>query len=237
MNIEPFAVAMADPALDAGGRFDLMINKLLVATHNPGKVREFSRMLSAIPTDEPFEVAGLDDLGIDLDVEETGSTFEENAVLKARAYANASGLLTLADDSGLVVDALDGAPGVNSARYGGAGLDDEGRVRLLLDNMKDVRGWDRTARFVAVLALVGDELEGLPGVRGRLVTSKGVLEGAISHQPIGANGFGYDPVFWLANRAKTTAQLTGTEKDLISHRGVALRGLRKIVLGVTARSD
>ena len=202
-----------------------MTKKLLVATHNSGKVREFSRMISAMPIGESFQIVGLDDLGIDFEVEETGTTFEENAVLKARAYAETSGVLTLADDSGLVVDALDGAPGVTSARYGGAELDDKGRVQLLLDNMKDVRGWDRTARFVAVLALVGDEIMQLPGNQNGLVTSEGVIEGAIAHQPIGANGFGYDPVFWLASRAKTTAQLTGAGKDAISHRGRALRGL------------
>lgn len=198
-----------------GVRFELMTMKLLVATRNSGKVREFSRMLEGMP----FEVVGLDDLGIDLEVEETGSTFEENAVLKARAYAAASGELTLADDSGLVVDALNGEPGVLSARYGGDGLDDEGRVQLVLDKMKHLPGWERTARFVAVLALVGDE------VPGGVVTSEGVMEGAIMHQPLGENGFGYDPVFWLASHAKTSAQLTGSQKDEISHRGAALRGL------------
>ena len=192
-----------------------MTKKLLVATRNSGKVREFSRMLSGVC----FEVVGLDDLGIDLEVEETGSTFEENAVLKARAYAEASGELTLADDSGLVVDALNGEPGVLSARYGGDGLDDEGRVQLVLDKMEHLPGWERTAKFVAVLALVGGD------VPSGLATSEGVLEGAIMHQPIGENGFGYDPVFWLASQAKTTAQLSGEEKDAISHRGAALRGL------------
>ena len=197
-------------------RFGNMTKKLLVATHNEGKVREFSRMLS----DLPLSVVGLHDLGITMDVEETGETFEENAVLKARAYEQASGELTLADDSGLVVDALDGEPGVKSARYGGEGLDDEGRVALLLDNMKHLPGWGRTARFVAVLALVGDD------VPTGLMTSEGTVEGAISHQPIGENGFGYDPVFWLASHAKTTAQLSGAEKDAVSHRGAAFRGLR-----------
>ncbi len=211
-----------------------MTKKLLIATHNPGKVREFSRMLSAPDFNVAFEVVGLGDLGIDLDVEETGTTFEENAVLKARAYARVSGVLTLADDSGLVVDALDGAPGINSARYGGAGLDDEERVRLLLANMESVPGWKRTARFIAVLALVGAELNGLPGVQDGLVTSEGALEGAIAHQPIGGDGFGYDPVFWLASRAKTTAQLSGPEKDAVSHRGGALRGLREILRAIGA---
>jgi XTP/dITP diphosphohydrolase len=178
-------------------------------------------------SDMPFEVVGLDDLGIDIEVEETGSTFEENAVLKARAYAEVSGELTLADDSGLVVDALNGEPGVLSARYGGDGLDDEGRVQLVLDKMNHLPGWERTARFVAVLALAGDE------VPNGLATSEGVIEGAIMHEPIGENGFGYDPVFWLATHAKTTAQLTGEEKDEISHRGSALRGLSETLKSLT----
>jgi XTP/dITP diphosphohydrolase len=198
-----------------GVTFVFMTKKLLVATRNSGKVREFSRMLSEMP----FEVVGLDDLGITLEVEETGSTFEENALLKATAYARESGELTLADDSGLEIDSLNGEPGVFSARYGGEGLDDEGRVQLVLDKMKHLPGWERTARFVAVLALVGDE------VPNGLATSEGVLEGAIMHEPIGDNGFGYDPVFWLASHVKTTAQLTGEEKDEISHRAAALRGL------------
>ena len=200
-----------------------MKKKLLVATRNSGKVLEFSRMLS----DMLFDVVSLDDLGIDLEVEETGSTFKENAVLKARAYAEASGELTLADDSGLVVDALNGEPGVVSARYGGEGLDDEQRVQLVLDKMKHLPGWERTARFVAVLALAGDEVE------GGLATSEGVCEGAIMHQPLGKNGFGYDPVFWLAWHSKTTAQLSGAEKDEISHRGAALRGLMDTLNGLT----
>ena len=194
-----------------------MVKKLLIATRNSGKIREFSRMLSKLSTDLVFDVVGLDDLRIDIEVEETGSTFEENAVLKARQYADASGEVTLADDSGLVVDALNGAPGVLSARYGGDGLDDEERVNLLLENMHEVPGWQRTARFVAVIALVG------PGVPGGLVTSEGVVEGAIMHEPIGHDGFGYDPVFWIPRCTKTTAQMSAAEKDAISHRGIALR--------------
>lgn len=196
-----------------------MAKKLLVATRNSGKVREFARLLSDID----FDVVGLDDLGIDLEVEETGSTFEENALLKARAYAEASGELTLADDSGLEVKALDGEPGVKSARYGGEGLDDEGRVQLLLKNMESVRGWNRQARFVAVLALVGDQ------VPNGETTTEGVVDGAIIHEPVGENGFGYDPLFWLASHAKTTAQLSGEEKDEVSHRGNALRQLLPVL--------
>ena len=196
-----------------------MLSKLLIATRNPGKIREFSRMLSELSTDIVFDIVSLDDLGIDIEVEETGSTFEENAVLKARQYAEASGEVTLADDSGLVVDALNGAPGVLSARYGGDGLDDQGRVNLLLENMLDVPGWQRSARFVAVIALAG------PGVPDGLLISEGDIEGAITHQPIGHDGFGYDPVFWIPRCAKTTAQMSAAEKDAISHRGIALRGI------------
>ncbi len=127
------------------GRFGFTVKKLLIATRNSGKVREFSRMLSQLSIDRVFDVVGLDDLQIDIEVEETGSTFQENAVLKARQYADVSGEVTLADDSGLVVDALNGAPGVLSARYGGDGFNDEDRVNLLLENMHDVPGWERAA--------------------------------------------------------------------------------------------
>ncbi len=194
-----------------------MRKKLLVATHNYGKVKEFTRLLSGFK----FDVIGLVDLGIEVEIEETGTTFEENALIKARGYADISGELTLADDSGLVVDALDGEPGVMSARYGGKELNDGQRVELLLENMEDVPGWKRTARFIAVLALVGQDLS------NGYSTSEGVLEGAITHQPIGHNGFGYDPVFWLAPYSKTAAELSGEGKDKLSHRGRAFEGLRR----------
>ena len=163
------------------------------------------------------ELVGLDEVGVEDEVDETGQTFEDNARIKAEAYARLSGETVLADDSGLVVDALDGRPGVQSARYGGPGLSDEDRVDKVLNELKDVRGWKRTARFVAVVALAGKD------VPDGLITETGVLEGAIAHQPIGENGFGYDPVFWLAGFAKTSAELTGEEKDAISHRGNAVR--------------
>jgi len=187
-----------------------MRKKILVATRNPGKLKEFQRLLAHLDMD----VIDLDLAGIQEEVEETGSTFEENARLKAETYGKLSGILTLADDSGLEVDALDGRPGVMSARYGGPGLSDEQRVEKLLEEMEEVRGWDRQARFKSVIALSNT---------GATVTEEGAIEGAIAHQAIGENGFGYDPVFWLASRAKTTAELSGEEKDAVSHRGVALR--------------
>lgn len=187
--------------------------RLLIATRNAGKLREFRRLLA----DLDVEILGLEDVGVTDEVDETGETFEENARLKAETYARLSGLLTLADDSGLEVDALGGRPGVRSARYGGPGLTDLDRVQKLLDELRDVRGWDRGARFRAVVALAGEAVD------GGVATADGVAEGAITHEPIGEGGFGYDPVFWIAALASTTAQLTGAQKDSLSHRGDAVR--------------
>ncbi|CAI8053700.1 dITP/XTP pyrophosphatase, partial [Geodia barretti] len=144
-----------------------------------------------------------------------GSSFEENAQLKATTYCGLAGVLTLADDSGLEVDALAGAPGVLSARYGGPDLDDGDRLSLLLSNMAHVPGWKRTARFRAVLALAA------PPDADILETTNGTVEGAICHEPVGKGGFGYDPVFWLPEKAMTMAQLTAAEKNALSHRGKA----------------
>ena len=190
-----------------------MRRRLVLATRNPGKVRELKRLLGNLD----IELIGLDEAGVTAEVEETGATFEENARIKAAEYANLTGEMTLADDSGLEVDALDGRPGVQSARYGGPGLSDEDRVTKLLGELKDVRGWKRTARFKAVVAVAGE------GVPGGVITENGVVEGAIAHQPIGTGGFGYDPVFWLAGFAKTSAELGGEQKDSISHRGAAMK--------------
>jgi XTP/dITP diphosphohydrolase len=202
-----------------------MRKRLLLATRNPGKTREFRRLLK----DLDVEVIDLESAGVREEIEETGATFEENARLKARGYARLSGELTLADDSGLEVDALDGRPGVMSARYGGPGLTDADRVTKLLAEMKDVRGWKRTARFTAVLALAGR------GVPSGAVTEKGVVEGAITHEPIGNGGFGYDPIFWIASLAKTSAELTGEQKDIISHRGAAARKMLPHIRKALAR--
>ena len=183
--------------------------RLLVATRNPGKVKEYRQLLRDIP----FEVTSLDEVGIVDEVEETGSTFEANARIKARAYAASSGLLALADDSGLEVDALDGAPGVKSARYGGPGLTDEGRVALLLANMKDVKWEDRRGRFRCVIAIAWPS--------GELETATGAVEGTIQYEPKGTNGFGYDPVFYLPHLGRTMAELSLEEKNSLSHRAQA----------------
>jgi len=195
-----------------------MTQKLLVATHNQGKVREYAEMLA----DLQIEWLSLDDVGMGLDVEETGRTFRENAILKARAYAGETGLLTLADDSGLEVDALGGEPGVYTARYGGAGLTHEARYQLLLQNMADVPLPERTARFRCVIALAGPD-GALLGV------SDGVCEGLIGETAVGNHGFGYDPVFYLPERGLTMAQLDSAEKHQISHRGQALQSIEPLL--------
>ena len=198
--------------------------KLLVATGNPGKMREVSSILEGMP----FDVVSLKDLCISMEVEETGETFAENAILKAEAYCARAGMLTMADDSGLVVDALGGRPGVLSARYGGVGLADEERVELLLGELEGVPWERRTARFRCVIALAWPE--------GRVETVDGVVEGVIQYEPEGCNGFGYDPVFRLPERGCTTAQLATSDKNRISHRGQAVRKAAKMLmeLGVAA---
>jgi XTP/dITP diphosphohydrolase len=188
--------------------------RLLVATRNQGKLEEYEELLDGLPV----ELTYLDGEGIVEDVEETGSTFAENAVLKAQQYALLSDLLTLADDSGLEVDALGGEPGVRSARYAGAVATDEDRYRLLLEKMKNVPPDDRSARFRCVIAVAE------PG--GGTYTAEGVCEGEIGFGPQGDFGFGYDPVFVLRGRGRTMAELPPEEKNRISHRARAAQAMR-----------
>lgn len=185
--------------------------KLVLASQNENKLREMTSILSQLGV----EVCLQSELGLHVDVEETGSTFEENSLLKARAVMEASGLPAIADDSGLCVDALGGAPGVYSARYGGEGLDDTGRYRLLLENM---RGMARGAKFVSVITCA------FPN--GDVLTARGECPGSIAFAPMGEGGFGYDPVFFVPGLKKTFAQLTPEEKNSISHRGKALEAFR-----------
>lgn len=200
-----------------------MTTKLLVATHNQGKVVEFAEMLA----DLAIEWLSLDEVGVEKDVDETGSTFHENAILKAQTYARMTGLLTLADDSGLQVDALNGDPGIYTARYGGAGLNHEGRYQLLLKNMQDIPWPQRTARFRCVIALAGPD--------GTLLgTEDGVCEGMIALKPAGGGGFGYDPVFFLPDREKTMAQVGSAVKHTISHRGRAMQAIEPLLRRVLA---
>ena len=182
--------------------------KLVLASKNPKKLVELNEILSALGV----EVCSEADAGVDVEVEETGSTFEENSLLKAKSVMEASGLPAVADDSGLCVDALNGAPGVYSARYGGPSLDDAGRYRLLLENL---RGQPRGAKFVSVVTCC------FPN--GDVISARGECPGTIAFAPMGEGGFGYDPVFFLPGLKKTFAQLSPEEKNAISHRGKALR--------------
>ena len=186
--------------------------KLVLASKNKKKLVEMNDILSQLG----IQVCSEAEAGVDVEVEETGTTFEENSLLKAKAVMEASGLPAIADDSGLCVDALNGAPGVYSARYGGEGLDDVGRYRLLLENMRGQM--PRTARFVSVITCC------FPN--GDVLTARGECPGTIAFAPMGEGGFGYDPVFFLPPLKKTFAQLSPEEKNAVSHRGKALELFR-----------
>lgn len=191
--------------------------KLVAATNNEGKVKEIRAIFGALG----FEVVSQKEMGIDLDVEETGTTFEENALLKARAAAQIAKIPALADDSGLCVDALDGAPGVYSARYAGEGATDAMLVEKLLKNMAEVPEEKRGAQFVSVVAFVTPD--------GREFTARGSADGMITFTPAGEGGFGYDPVFYSNELGKTYAEMSAEEKNSISHRYRALMGLKDVL--------
>ena len=193
------------------------MNKIVAGTRNAGKVREIRQALAELP----IEVSGIPDEGL-ADVEETGVTFSENAILKARYYALHTGEYCLADDSGLEVDALDGAPGVYSARYSGQGATDAANNQKLLLALQDVPPEKRTARFRSVLALAGPD--------GSLLLADGTCEGVILTEARGEGGFGYDPLFWMPDQQKTLAEMTLQEKNAISHRGNALKVLKQKLL-------
>ena len=183
--------------------------RFVLATHNPGKLREMGEILK----DFGIEVVSPRDLGLTVDVEETGTTFAENALLKAKAICKEANLPAIADDSGLCVDALNGAPGVYSARYGGEGLDDKGRYMLLLSSLRGAP--TRAAHFACAVACA------FPN--GDTLTAEGRCDGSIAYAPLGEGGFGYDPVFLLPGTGKTFGQLTQEEKSAVSHRGRALK--------------
>jgi XTP/dITP diphosphohydrolase len=196
------------------------MTKLLIATNNPNKIKEFAEIL----VDLPLQATTLAAEGIDLDPEETGATFEENAIIKATAFAAASGLLTMADDSGLEVDALGGEPGVYSARYGNTAKHDHpGRYQLVLDKLAALNvPWpERTARFRCVIAIATPE---------RLIgTVEGRIEGFVAYEPKGSNGFGYDPIFFVPELGQTLAQAPSEQKYRISHRGRAARAAVEVI--------
>jgi XTP/dITP diphosphohydrolase len=185
-----------------------MSMKFVLASHNPGKLAEMQSILSGYGV----EVVSPAEVGVSLEVEETGGTFGENAMLKAKAYCEASGLPAIADDSGLCVDALNGGPGVYSARYGGEDLDDRGRCMLLLSNLRGQT--TRAAHFSCAIACAFPD--------GRTLTTEGRCDGAIAFAPLGDGGFGYDPLFLLTEKGKTFGQLSPEEKSAVSHRGKAL---------------
>jgi XTP/dITP diphosphohydrolase len=199
--------------------------RLLIATHNRGKLIEYQEML----TDFALELVTLDDVGIGEDVEETGATFAANARAKAVEYARRSGLLTLADDSGLEVDALGGEPGVHSKRYAGENKSDPERIAFLLDKLQGVSREKRTARFRCAIALATP--------RGDVRECDGACEGLIELAPRGTNGFGYDPVFLFPERGMTMAELSSEEKNRISHRARATEKARKILEKLIAQSQ
>lgn len=191
------------------------MRKLIVATKNKGKMKEIEEILTGLP----YEVASMEDVGLSQDIDEYGSTFEENALIKAREIAEITGEMVIADDSGLEVDSLNGAPGIYSARYAGEGASDSDRNDKLLNELKDVPFEKRTARFVCVIAVVFPE--------GESFTVRGTCEGYIEFEPRGNHGFGYDPLFFMQEYHKTVAEMNSEEKNQISHRGNALRQMLK----------
>jgi XTP/dITP diphosphohydrolase len=194
--------------------------ELLLATNNKGKVTEYRRLLAAVPC----RLVTPAEKGIQAEVEETGDTFHENARLKATYFAEVSGILTLADDSGLEVAALGGEPGIRSARYAGEGADSARLCSFLLECMKDVPEGEREARFRCIIAIAH------PG--GKVVYAEGTCAGSIAMKPVGESGFGYDPVFIVPELHKTMAELSLAEKNVISHRGRAARAAVALLQGM-----
>ena len=187
--------------------------KVVLASKNAHKLVEIKQITDKFG----FELVLQSELGVDIDVEETGTTFEENSLLKARAVMEATGLPALADDSGIAVDALNGEPGVYSARYGGdPAMSDWDRMMLLLKNTEQVPDGQRQAKFVCVISFITPE--------GKIIQARGEIHGELTRQPRGENGFGYDPIFYYPPFGKTLAEVSADEKNQVSHRAVALRG-------------
>lgn len=194
-----------------------MDNIIILATNNKSKVKEISEMMSG--SDITFE--SLADAGINVEVEETGTTFEENALLKAREICKLSGKPTISDDSGLEIDALDGAPGIYSSRFMGEDTSYDIKNNALIEKLENVADPDKTARFRCCMALV------LPD--GREFVTEGAMEGIIAREPKGINGFGYDPILFIPEYNRTSAELSSEEKNNISHRGEALRKMIEVI--------
>ena len=193
------------------------MDKIVFATTNAGKIKEIKEILA----DFDVEVASMKEMNITADIEENGATFEENSLIKARAVSKLTGLPALADDSGLEVDYLNGEPGIYSARYLGRDTDYDYKNNYIIKKLKDAKDEERSARFVCVISLV------LPD--GREFVKKGVMEGRIGYEIKGENGFGYDPIFFLPEYGKTSAEISAEEKNKISHRGKALSAMKEVI--------
>ena len=199
------------PMLGKGRNRQLM--NIIAATKNAGKIREISEIFSELGVG----VVSQQDAGLDIDTEETGDSFEKNALIKARAVALLTDDIVMADDSGLCIEALDGRPGIFSARYAGENGTDRDKIQKVLTEMEDKK--NRKAKFVTAVAVI------LPD--GREFVTTGEVKGSILREPIGENGFGYDPIFYCDELEKTFAQATDEEKNSVSHRGRALRAMYK----------
>lgn len=192
------------------------MEKVILASNNMGKIKEFREILK----DMDIELVSMKEAGIDVDIEEYGRTFSENALIKARTISEMTGCVTLADDSGLEVDWLNKEPGVHSARFMGHDTSYEIKNQAIIDKLKGVIGSDRSARFVAVVAIAFPE--------GDEFAFRGTMEGIIGDKPLGENGFGYDPIFFLPEYQKSSAELSADEKNSISHRGKALKKVKEV---------
>ena len=190
---------------------------MIFATGNMGKMKEIKAILGDIGE----EILSMKEAGIDMDIVEDGRTFEENAIIKAKAVMERTGQLALADDSGLEIDALNKEPGIYSARYMGEDTPYEIKNRNLIERMKGVKGKDRSARFVCVIAAAFPD--------GEIITTRGTIEGVIAEEPAGENGFGYDPIVYVPEYGMTTGQMDPDAKNAISHRGKALTAMKKIL--------
>lgn len=190
------------------------MKKIILASNNQGKIKEVKQICSDINV----EIISMKEAGIDVDIEENGTTFEENALIKAEAIMKLTGEITIADDSGLEVDYLGGEPGVYSARYMGHDTSYDIKNKAIIDRLEGVEEKDRTARFVCAMAAVFPD--------GRHFTTRGTMEGIIGYEIKGSNGFGYDPIVYLPQYQKTSAELSPEEKNKISHRGEALEKLK-----------
>lgn len=211
----------------------MMLDRVVLATNNAKKLVELRRVVAE--TGLEIEVLGLSDFAPYPEPAETGRTFDDNALIKARAAVEHLGVPAMADDSGLEVDVLNRMPGVRSSRWAGPACDDEANLRLVLAQVDDVPDEERTARFVCSMALVLPDLEVDASGRtpGEEFLQRGVMEGHLAHEPVGENGFGYDPIFRPLGEERTSAELSPAEKDAISHRGRAVRAMAVFIKGMS----